>query len=152
MNPNPAIFVPINVGGELHLFSDAGVEIIGDHHPRPDFTWCFVDFAHAVPLHIKLYKLFPVYVTSPKRSRWEKLYQQRHPELVIMNPWTKAELEKAWVMVHFTHADSCKERYSFRAERVKTFPKGSTMRDQVHASAWNIHLWKLVICTPNGMR
>ena len=69
-----------------------------------------------------------------------------------MNPWTKAELEKAWVMVHFTHADSCKERYSFRAERVKTFPKGSTMRDQVHASAWNIHLWKLVICTPNGMR
>ncbi|KAF8523807.1 hypothetical protein JB92DRAFT_3140665 [Gautieria morchelliformis] len=58
----------------------------------------FSDNAHAdsLPAMIsdRLNCLFPIYVTSPKQEHWDKLHQQRLKELVIMNPWTRAELEK----------------------------------------------------------
>jgi len=45
-----------------------------------------------------LTQLFPIYVTSPNEERWAKLHQLRLPEVFIMNPWTRAELEKAAVL------------------------------------------------------
>jgi hypothetical protein len=66
---------------------------------HPPYTWCFVDAEDAEVLPIIIYdpmwKLFPIYVTSPKRERWSTLQQARLPGLIIMNPWTRAELEKA---------------------------------------------------------
>lgn len=88
-------------GGIFYLFTDEGVEIF--EHPvagrHPQHTWCFVDSTEAERLPSMIYDwisaFFPVYVTSPKEERWAKLHQLRMPELVIMNPWTLAELEKA---------------------------------------------------------
>jgi len=87
------------LSGHFHLFSDT-VEIINPMRLlHPHYTWCFVDSTDADLLPTMIYqpiwKLFPIYVTSPKAERWEKLHQLRLPELIIMNPWTRAELEKA---------------------------------------------------------
>jgi|ERR1700761_136490 len=87
-------------GGVFHFFSAAGVQIIEPQHlPHPSFTWCLVDSTHAdflpITIYDPLYELFPIYITSPKQERWAKLHQQRLPKLIIMNPWTRAELEKA---------------------------------------------------------
>ncbi|KAF8797681.1 hypothetical protein BYT27DRAFT_7125029 [Phlegmacium glaucopus] len=84
--------------GEFYFFS-GGVEIFDSVHGwSPPFTWCFVDASAANRLPDKIYdpvnQLFPIYVTSPKEERWSKI-QLRDPKLVVMNPWTKAELEKA---------------------------------------------------------
>jgi hypothetical protein len=87
-------------GKQFYFFSDAGVKIIdpSDFH-HPPFTWCFVDSADADPLPDVIYnprfRLFPIYITSPKEERWGKLHQRRKPSLIIMNPWTRAELHKA---------------------------------------------------------
>jgi hypothetical protein len=87
-------------GVNFQFFSDTGVETIDIEHVRhPPYTWCFVDSTYADRLPATIYdpltKLFPIYVTSPKEERWAKLHQLRLPELIIMNPWTMAELEKA---------------------------------------------------------
>lgn len=88
-------------GGKFYLFSDKGVERFEDPMTgrHPPYTWCFVDSRYADRLPAMIYdrisRLFPVYVTSPKEERWEKLHQLRLPQLVIMNPWTLAELKKA---------------------------------------------------------
>ena len=84
---------------QFYLFSDT-VEIINPTLLlHPEYTWCFVDSTDAEALPTEIYdpfcKLFPVYVTSPKEERWRKLHQLRLHELIIMNPWTRAELEKA---------------------------------------------------------
>lgn len=83
-----------------YFFSDAGVEAIeSEDFPHPPYTWCLVDSAEAdrlpTSIYHKLHKLFPIYVTSPSEERWSKLHQLRLPRLIIMNPWTKAELSKA---------------------------------------------------------
>jgi len=88
------------LGKIFYLFSDT-VEIIDPTHLlHPPYTWCFVDSTDAdellpTTIYHPIWKLFPVFVTSPKEERWKKLHQLRLPELIIMNPWTRAELEKA---------------------------------------------------------
>jgi hypothetical protein len=76
------------------------MEIIDPRDFRhPPYTWCLVDSTAAYSLPDMIYdplsRLFPVYVTSPKEERWAKLHQLRLPKLIVMNPWTRAELEKA---------------------------------------------------------
>lgn len=86
---------------EYYLFSDSGFEVVdlkSISYPEP--TWCFVDSKSADSLFDEICDpdngLFPIYVTSPKQRRWDKLHQQdRYPNVVVMNPWTRAELEKA---------------------------------------------------------
>ncbi|KAF8500086.1 hypothetical protein BU17DRAFT_102563 [Hysterangium stoloniferum] len=57
-------------------------------------------------------ELFPVYVTSPKESRWSKLPQSgRIPELIVMNPWTLDELEKAAQLYPDRKLEDIRERY-----------------------------------------
>jgi hypothetical protein len=88
------------LGNNFYFFSDRGVETIDPRHFRhPSYTWCFVDSTQAESLpptiYDPIYELFPIYVTSPKEEHWAKLHQLRLPTLIIMNPWTRAELEKA---------------------------------------------------------
>lgn len=62
-------------GGLLFFFSKNGVEIIKAKDVlHPKYTWCFVDSKYADQL--------PPTIHDPY-------------DLVIMNPWTKAELERA---------------------------------------------------------
>lgn len=71
--------------GRYHFFSDADMTIIDvmkDEHPG--HTWCFVDSSAADLLPDQIYDplnhLFPIYVTSPRQERWEKLDQLRQPK------------------------------------------------------------------------
>ncbi|KAF8891465.1 hypothetical protein CPB84DRAFT_1784176 [Gymnopilus junonius] len=78
--------------GEFHLFSNAGVQVIDPEYLRhPPFT------CDSVPPEVAVQdnQVFPIYVTSPKEERWATLRQARTPELIVMNPWTRGELEKA---------------------------------------------------------
>ena len=93
----PAIWY---LSGGFYLFSDPLKKINHEEHVFPEYTWCFVDATDAdqqLPTEIynPIFKLFPIYVTSPKEQRWAKLHQLRIPTLIIMNPWTRTELEKA---------------------------------------------------------
>jgi hypothetical protein len=87
-------------GPKTYYFTDTGVQVVDmqDIEPPPG-TWCFVDSAHATEVPTLVCdgdeELFPIYVTSPKESRWSKLHQLRLPHMIIMNPWTLAELRKA---------------------------------------------------------
>jgi hypothetical protein len=88
--------------GRCYFFSELGLDTIDPvvHECNTKHTWCFVDSTDApesLPTSIcsKYVQLFPIYVTSPKGSRWDKLHQMRIPSIIIMNPWTLNELEKA---------------------------------------------------------
>ncbi|KAF8891473.1 hypothetical protein CPB84DRAFT_1683318, partial [Gymnopilus junonius] len=102
--------------GEFHLFSNAGVQVIDPEYLRhPPFTWCFVDAfqADSVPpaAAVQDNQVFPIYVTSPKEERWAKLRQARTPELIVMNPWTRGELEKAAVLYPTRTSEEISERF-----------------------------------------
>jgi len=87
------------LGGQFHLFSDTAEIIDPMHLLDPQYTWCFVDSTDADILPTTVYnpiwKLFPIYVTSSKEERWRKLHELRFPEVIVMNPWIRTELEKA---------------------------------------------------------
>ena len=85
--------------GDYFYLSELGVKVVD---PRREViaknTWCFVDAAYAPDtLPIEVYGtgklLFPIYITSPERSRWKKLIQVRNPTEIFMNPWTIKEME-----------------------------------------------------------
>jgi hypothetical protein len=87
-------------GEQSILFWEGGVKYIDPQNGEyPEHTWCLVDsmYADRLPSHIaeRDSGLFPVYVTSPEEERWAKLHQLRLRDLIIMNPWTMAELERA---------------------------------------------------------
>jgi len=85
------------------------------HYLHPQYTWCFVDSTDADALPTAIYhpiwKLFPIYVTSPKEKRWAKLHQLRYPKLIIMNPWTRTELEKAAKLFPKRKSEDISERF-----------------------------------------
>ncbi|KAF8521910.1 hypothetical protein BU17DRAFT_87460 [Hysterangium stoloniferum] len=88
--------------GNCYFFSGSGVVIIDPllYQSGGKHTWCFVDVIDGEMLPPKIcssdIQLFPVYVTYPKESHWHTLHQsQRIPSLIVMNPWTLDELEKA---------------------------------------------------------
>ncbi|KAF8518127.1 hypothetical protein BU17DRAFT_91228 [Hysterangium stoloniferum] len=102
-----------------YFFSGSGVVIINplDHRCSGKHTWCFVDSMDAretLPHKIcsPAIELFPVYVTSPKESRWRKLHQSgRIPQLIVMNPWTLDELKKAAELYPNRELEDIRERY-----------------------------------------
>ncbi|KAF8521949.1 hypothetical protein BU17DRAFT_87528 [Hysterangium stoloniferum] len=132
--------------GICFFFSGSGVVIIDPlvHQSGGKHTWCFVDSMDAsetLPHHICSpgIQLFPVYVTSPKESRWRKLVQSRRiPELIVMNPWTLDKLETAARFYPDRILEDIHERYhnagpsarvclTFDSEAIKDF---YTSRDQ----------------------
>ncbi|KAF8513564.1 hypothetical protein BU17DRAFT_95255 [Hysterangium stoloniferum] len=104
---------------KCYFFSESGVDIIDPmlHQSGGKHTWCLVDSLDApqtLPHSIcsQSRQLFPIYVTSPKLSCWFKLYQSgRLPELIIMNPWSLDELEKAAQLYPDRKLEDIRERY-----------------------------------------
>ncbi|KAF8513599.1 hypothetical protein BU17DRAFT_53205 [Hysterangium stoloniferum] len=132
--------------GNCFFFSRSGVVIIDPlvHQSGGKHTWCFVDSMDAsetLPHHICFpgIQLFPVYVTSPKESRWRKLVQSRRiPQLIVMNPWTLDELKTAARFYPDRILEDIRERYhnagpsarvclTFDSQAIKDF---YTSRDQ----------------------
>ncbi|KAF8521913.1 hypothetical protein BU17DRAFT_14993, partial [Hysterangium stoloniferum] len=104
--------------GNCYFFSGSGVVIIDPllYQSGGKHTWCFVDVIDGEMLPPKIcssdIELFPVYVTYPKESRWHTLHQtQRIPSLIVMNPWTLDELEKAAQLYPDRTLEEIGERY-----------------------------------------
>ncbi|PVF98988.1 hypothetical protein CPB86DRAFT_796921 [Serendipita vermifera] len=93
-------------------------------------------------------RLFPVYVTSPKEERWEKLHQLRYPKLVIMNPWTMAELEKAAVLYPDRTYEEISERFGNAGPSARLCLGYTSEQISAFYVAWDAELeWD----TPQGL-
>ncbi|KAF8513912.1 hypothetical protein BU17DRAFT_94947 [Hysterangium stoloniferum] len=112
----PVVWYQVN---KCYFFSESGVDVIDPmlHQSGGKHTWCLVDSLDApqtLPHSICSVsrELFPVYVASPKRSRWSKLPQSgRIPQVIVMNPWTLGELEKAAQLYPDRKLEDIRERY-----------------------------------------
>jgi hypothetical protein len=59
-------------------------------------------------------RLYVIYVTSPRKARWERMNKTVRDVRVIMNPWTKKEINIAWVSPTIErHLKSLLEHRSF---------------------------------------
>jgi len=101
-----------------YFFSKLGVTIIDplEHKSGDKHTWCFVDSTSApdtldTSICSRIGQLYPIYITSPKASRWYKLHQQRIPNVIVMNPWTIDEMLKARVLYPDRGHDEVIERF-----------------------------------------
>ena len=89
--------------GEIsYLFCSAGVLIVPEHHGFEfrSKVWAIVDTVNApdgLPKEMNTLagNIFPIYLTSPKPSRWSPAHQFWSVHLAIMNPWTKEEIQYA---------------------------------------------------------
>src|ERR1700721_93761 len=90
-------------GSESYLFCSAGVLFVPPG--RFQFNsrmWTIIDSIYASgSLPVSMYgitaNIFPIYLTSPRQSRWSNANQWWSIHRVIMNPWTKAEMAYASV-------------------------------------------------------
>lgn len=89
-------------GQKWHLFVEGGVFQPPQRLPvtafRP-YLWTFVDADNlsGVPsvLPVLETKVFTIFSTSPKRSRWKSLQKGTSCIALIMNPWTLEEIHWA---------------------------------------------------------
>jgi len=91
------------IGNEFYLFCPEGVLIVPATFSFSDFSpriWTIVDAAQSasgIPSALTSDPpgVFPIYLTSPCPERWSKAEQSWMPHRVMMNPWTRAEVEYA---------------------------------------------------------
>ena len=85
-----------------YLFITGGVFHIPCFSPSAfvPYIWAFIDANHSPPdllteLSELQSKLFVIFATSPQDNRWEALTPNSSPRVLIMNPWTWEEMDKA---------------------------------------------------------
>ncbi|KAH9180784.1 hypothetical protein EDB89DRAFT_1921070, partial [Lactarius sanguifluus] len=95
-----------------YLFVAEGVYDLKDT-PSTRFktrVWTLIDAdedGNGIPPHlaVRLTKHFLIFTTSPQRHRWNRLGKTKQRTVVIMNPWTRAELSKAAEIYGLKHND-----------------------------------------------
>ncbi len=88
-----------------YLFSKEGVFRSPTDFPSTGFrffVWTLVDSdqsSEGAPPHLLSpgTRLYVIYVTSPRRARWARMNKTVRDVRLIMNPWTKREIDIAWV-------------------------------------------------------
>ncbi|KAH9172123.1 hypothetical protein EDB89DRAFT_1851565 [Lactarius sanguifluus] len=96
-----------------YLFVAEGVYELFRDFPSVDFetrVWTLVDTDEdksGIPpyLAVQLTKHFIIYTTSPQSSRWDGLDKTTLLKVIIMNPWTRAELSQAAPIYGLEHND-----------------------------------------------
>jgi hypothetical protein len=63
-------------------------------------VWTFVDSDESkegIPPSLVHHgtSLFVIYITSPAKERWSRLHKTVYDTIVVMNPWSKAEIFRA---------------------------------------------------------
>jgi hypothetical protein len=56
--------------------------------------------------------LFVIYSTSPARERWSRMHKTVRETIVIMNPWSKAEIYRAYDILNilqYPHIHTCSQ-------------------------------------------
>jgi hypothetical protein len=89
-------------GEKSYLFCSSGVLIVPKTHGFlfSNKMWTLIDSFQAqdgIPREMAtvVAGIFPIYISSPQVVRWSKAGQAWRLRTVIMNPWTKAEIEYA---------------------------------------------------------
>jgi len=67
------------------------------------FVWTLVDSDEAkegIPSCLVLHgtRLYVLYSTSLRKERWSRLHKTVRPVKLIMNPWSRKEINHAWVL------------------------------------------------------
>ncbi|KAH9037620.1 hypothetical protein EDB85DRAFT_1861243 [Lactarius pseudohatsudake] len=96
-----------------YLFVAEGVYELSRDFPSVGFktrVWTLVDTDEdksGIPpyLAVQFTKHFIIYTSSPQRSRWDRLDKTTVLKVIIMNPWTRAELSKAAPIYGLEHDD-----------------------------------------------
>jgi hypothetical protein len=97
----PVIWV---INGVYYLFVEEGVYKMPEHFYRVSrfryIVWTFVAADHngkGIPPSLIAHgtPLFVIYVTSPAKERWDRMYHTIHETVVVMNPWTRKEIHRA---------------------------------------------------------
>jgi hypothetical protein len=88
-------------GSVLYLFCSEGVLVVPATFTFNKFTptvWTIIDSAQSpsrIPSTLTHFppSVFPIYITSPQPDRWSGIMQSWTFHQVIMNPWTRTEIE-----------------------------------------------------------
>ncbi|KAH9017577.1 hypothetical protein EDB85DRAFT_2096392 [Lactarius pseudohatsudake] len=95
-----------------YLFVAEGVYIL-ENTPSTSFkthVWTLVDTdedSNGMPPHLAVHltQHFLIFTTTPQRCRWRRLGKTTLRTVVIMNPWTRAELSEAAEIYGLKHND-----------------------------------------------
>ncbi|KIL53933.1 hypothetical protein M378DRAFT_972397, partial [Amanita muscaria Koide BX008] len=106
-------------GSVYYLFCSEGVLVVPVTFTFNKFSprvWTIIDSAlspSGIPSALAnfLPGVFPIYITSPKRERWSGITQSWTSHHVIMNPWTRAEIEYAIILYSNQKLDDVLQRY-----------------------------------------
>jgi di/tricarboxylate transporter len=101
-------------GSIYYLFVQEGVYEMAADFPLASFkstVWTLIDShesSSGAPLEVVLNgtRLFVIYATSPTTERWRRLHKIVHERVVTMNPWTRDEIHRAWVMSYIVHTQA----------------------------------------------
>jgi hypothetical protein len=91
--------------GSYFLFVEEGVFAMGSRVDQTYFegvVWTLVDSDESpkgVPPHLVPQNtcLFVIFTTSPSNQRWSRMHKTVRTAVLLMNPWTKAEILQASV-------------------------------------------------------
>jgi hypothetical protein len=90
-----------------YLFVESGVYTLPKNFELavfPEVIWVFVDSdgnKEGIPAHLTVHNasnLFIVYTTSPSKQRWSNIRNVVSCKEFMMNPWTRKEIHRAWVI------------------------------------------------------
>ncbi len=87
------------------MFVDEGVYAMGSQFLKIRYkhkVWTLIDsdeYKNGVPEDFVPHHtpFFVIYVTSFERDRWSRMHKTTSDVVVIMNPWTRGEMHRAWV-------------------------------------------------------
>jgi hypothetical protein len=92
-------------GSMLYLFCSKGILIVPPTFSFNQFSpriWIIIDSAQSPSGILSAFThfppgVFPIYITSPQPEHWSGIAQLWMDHQVIMNPWTRVEIEYVWV-------------------------------------------------------
>jgi RHS (Retrotransposon Hot Spot) family protein len=89
---------------QCYLFVEDGVFRVPDNFNMDffkTFIWTLVDSDDGLPKYLRAQDTmhFIILTSSPRKQRWEALDKTTVLSSVIMNPWSKKEISKAWVFL-----------------------------------------------------
>ena len=66
-------------------------------------------------------RLYVIYVTSPRKERWSRIGKTTRDVTIIMNPWSKKEINIAWVSCQL-----CTQLLMFKISRASIYPTSTS--------------------------
>jgi len=72
-------------------------------------------------------RLYVIYVTSPRKERWSRIGKTAQDVTIIMNPWSRKEINIAWVSCQL-----CTQFPMFKIPRASIYPTSTSDYDHIN--------------------